>query len=51
MEALATGDMDVFPPMAGHSCGLITEVVPAGEVVRRTSAQAEAVLRRLARLV
>lgn len=51
LEALATGDMDVFVPMAGQGCGLIGEIVPAGEIVHRTVAQAEMVLRRLARLV
>lgn len=50
-QALAANDFDVFPPMAGQSCGLITEVVPAGEVVRRTVAEAESVLRRLSTLL
>jgi NAD(P)H-dependent flavin oxidoreductase YrpB (nitropropane dioxygenase family)/catechol 2,3-dioxygenase-like lactoylglutathione lyase family enzyme len=45
-----TGDFEVFPPMAGQSCGLIREVLPAGEVVRRTVAEAEAALRRLERI-
>ncbi len=49
--ALAGGDFDTFPPMAGQSCGLVHEVLPAAEVVRRTVAEAEAALRRLARLV
>jgi NAD(P)H-dependent flavin oxidoreductase YrpB (nitropropane dioxygenase family) len=49
MQALATGDMDVFPAMAGQGCGLIADVRPAAEVVRGTVREAEAVLRRLAR--
>lgn len=50
MQALVSGDLDVFPPMAGQSCGLVGEVLPAGEVVRRTMNEATAVLRRLATL-
>ena len=34
----------------GQGCGLIHEILPAGEVVRRTVEEARAVLRRLARL-
>ena len=51
LAALAAGDFTTFPPMAGQSVGVIADVVPAGEVVRRTAAEAETVLRRLARLV
>lgn len=47
--ALAAGDFATFPPMAGQSCGLVREILPAAEVVRRTIAEAEATLRRLAR--
>jgi enoyl-[acyl-carrier protein] reductase II len=47
MQALAAGDFDVFPPMAGQSCGLVHEILPAAEVVRRTVADAKAALRRL----
>lgn len=50
-QALATGDLDVFPPMAGQGCGLITDVLPAAEVVQRTIAEAEIALRRASRLV
>jgi NAD(P)H-dependent flavin oxidoreductase YrpB (nitropropane dioxygenase family) len=46
-----TGDMDVFPAMAGQGCGLISDVRPAADVVRSTVAEAETVLRRLARFV
>jgi enoyl-[acyl-carrier protein] reductase II len=49
-QALAAGDLDVFPPMAGQGCGLIDEVLPAAEVVLRTSVEAQAVLRRIAAL-
>jgi len=48
--ALAAGDFVTFPPMAGQSCGLVHEVLPAGDVVRRTIAECEAALGRLARL-
>jgi enoyl-[acyl-carrier protein] reductase II len=50
LQALASGDVDVFPPMAGQSCGIVGEILPAAEVVRRTIAEATAVLRRLATL-
>jgi NAD(P)H-dependent flavin oxidoreductase YrpB (nitropropane dioxygenase family) len=49
--ALAAGDLATFPPMAGQSVGVIADIAPAGEIVRRTVAEAEAALRRLARLV
>ncbi len=49
MQALFAGDMRVFPAMAGQGCGLIGDVRPAGDVVRGVVAEAEAVLRRLAR--
>jgi nitronate monooxygenase/enoyl-[acyl-carrier protein] reductase II len=50
LQALAAGDLDVFPPMAGQSCGLVRDILPAGEVVRRTVAEAEVALQRLRRL-
>jgi NAD(P)H-dependent flavin oxidoreductase YrpB (nitropropane dioxygenase family) len=50
LGALAAGDLATFPPMAGQSCGLVREILPAGDVVRRTIAEAEAALARLARL-
>ncbi len=50
LGALAAGDVSIFPPMAGQGCGLIHEILPAGEVVRRTVEEARAVLQRLARL-
>ncbi len=51
MQALTTGDFDVFPPMAGQSCGIIGDVLPAAEIVRRTVEQARATLARLTALV
>ena len=48
MQALAAGDMNVFPAMAGQGCGLVRDVRPAAEVVRSVVAEAETVLRRLA---
>ena len=50
-RALASGDFDWFPPMAGQSCALITSVEPAAEIVRRIVAEAETVLRGLGRYV
>jgi nitronate monooxygenase/enoyl-[acyl-carrier protein] reductase II len=51
MQALHTGDFDVFPPMAGQSCGLVRDVVPAGAIVRRTVEEAIAALRRASALI
>jgi NAD(P)H-dependent flavin oxidoreductase YrpB (nitropropane dioxygenase family) len=51
LDALRAGDLTTFPALAGQGCGLIHDVVPAGEVVRRTVVEADAVLRRLGRLV
>ncbi|MEO6029122.1 MAG: nitronate monooxygenase [Candidatus Binatia bacterium] len=51
MDALRGGDFATFPPMAGQSCGVIREILPAGEIVRRTVAEAEVALRRLARFI
>jgi NAD(P)H-dependent flavin oxidoreductase YrpB (nitropropane dioxygenase family) len=51
MQALAAGDLDLFPPMAGQSCGLIAAIEPAATIVRRTVEEAEEVLRRLAKMV
>ena len=50
MSALMAGNIDVFPPMAGQSCGLIAEILPAAEVVRRVVDEAKATLRRLTAL-
>jgi len=51
MRALTAGDFALFPPMAGQSCGIITAVLPAGEVVNRVVAEARATLGRLTALV
>lgn len=50
MQSLTAGDMELFPPMAGQGCGIIADVVPAAELVRRVAAEAGAVLDRLASL-
>jgi enoyl-[acyl-carrier protein] reductase II len=50
MSALMAGDFDVFPPMAGQSCGIIADVVPAAEIVRRTIDEARTALRRITHL-
>ncbi len=42
-----TGRIDELSLWAGQSVGLVHEVLPAAEIVRRTVADAEAVLRRL----
>jgi NAD(P)H-dependent flavin oxidoreductase YrpB (nitropropane dioxygenase family) len=51
MQALAAADLEIFPPMAGQGCGLIASIEPAGDLVSRTVREAEAILRRLSRLV
>lgn len=51
MRAFEAGDMEIFPPMAGQSCGLIRDLPPAAQVVREVAAQAEETLRRLSRLL
>jgi len=47
-ELGATGDLEALALYAGQSAGLIHEVLPAGEIVRRMAAEAELVLARLA---
>jgi len=39
-----TGDVDALSLWAGQGVGLVHEVLPAGEIVRRVTAQAEAIL-------
>jgi NAD(P)H-dependent flavin oxidoreductase YrpB (nitropropane dioxygenase family) len=46
-EALRAGRFDETPILAGQDCGLIHEILPAAEIVRRTVAEAEAILSRL----
>jgi enoyl-[acyl-carrier protein] reductase II len=46
-EALLAGRGDEYLPFAGQSAGLIDEVLPAAEIVRRVVAEAEAALERV----
>jgi NAD(P)H-dependent flavin oxidoreductase YrpB (nitropropane dioxygenase family) len=48
-QARQEGDTDAMAILAGEDSGLIHEVLPAGEVVRRVVAEAEDVLRALRR--
>jgi len=47
-ELGATGDLEALALYAGQSAGLIHEVLPAGEIVRRMAAEAKRVLAGLA---
>ena len=46
-----TGDVEALALYAGESTGLIAEILPAGEIVRRIAAEALETLERLGRLV
>ena len=46
-ESLLEGRGDEYLPFAGQSVGLIDEVLPAAEIVRRVVAEAEAALERV----
>lgn len=46
-----TGDIEALALYAGQSAGLVTEVLPAGEIVRRVAAEAGETIARLERLV
>ena len=46
-QARDAGDVDGMEIIAGQDCGLIHDVVPAGEIVRRIVAEAEAILQHL----
>lgn len=50
MASLRAGDMEHFPPMAGQGCGIVKDVVPAAEIVRRVDGEARAALDRLSLL-
>jgi len=50
-KAAVEGDVVHGSLMAGQISGLIKEILPAGEVVRRTAAEAEEILRRLQGLI
>jgi len=43
-----TGNFEVMPPFAGQVCGLLEDVCPAGERLRRIVREAEAILAQLA---
>jgi nitronate monooxygenase/enoyl-[acyl-carrier protein] reductase II len=45
-DSLLAGRGDEYLPFAGQSAGLIHEVLPAAEIVRRVVAEAEAALER-----
>lgn len=49
-EARATGDPDLMPLWAGQGVGLVREILPAGQVVRRMVEEAEQALARLCQL-
>jgi NAD(P)H-dependent flavin oxidoreductase YrpB (nitropropane dioxygenase family) len=49
IRARELGDVDNGNAPCGQSAGLIREIVPAGEVVRRLVAEAEEVLARIGR--
>jgi nitronate monooxygenase/enoyl-[acyl-carrier protein] reductase II len=51
VTAIKAGGGEELLPFAGQSTGLIHEVLPAGELVRRLLTQAEAALQRGAQLV
>ena len=44
-EARARGDAEEFGLQIGQTAGLIDDVVPAGELVKRIAAEAEAIIR------
>lgn len=50
MAALLRGGGHEYLPFAGQSAGLVHEVLPAGEIVRRVAAEAEAALAAAAKL-
>ncbi len=50
-EARTRGDFDVAPVIAGDAVGLVHDIVAAGDIVRRTAADAERLLSRAPRLV
>ena len=50
LTPLFDGDVDLGPMWAGESAALVDEILPAGEIVRRLAAEADAVLARVASL-
>ncbi len=51
VAAMQENRWDILLPFAGQSVGLIHEILPAAEIVRRIVAEAEEALQRVARLV
>ena len=51
MAAIRQGRLGDLLPCAGQSVGLIRDIVPAAEIVRRTVAEAEETLKRTTRLL
>lgn len=51
MAALPAGRFHEYVPFAGESAGLIREILPAGEIIARLVAEAEAALARTAALL
>ncbi len=47
----ATGDLDSMDLLMGQSAGLISEIVPAGQIVRELVEEAQIISRRLAQLI
>jgi NAD(P)H-dependent flavin oxidoreductase YrpB (nitropropane dioxygenase family) len=50
-QAAAAGTVEDMVILAGQDCGLIRDVLPAGEIVRLMVAEAEAILQRVARAI
>ena len=44
------GDIEALAFFAGQSAGLVADILPAGEIVRRMVAEAEQMLHRLAEM-
>jgi nitronate monooxygenase len=49
VAAQRTGDFNIAPVIAGEAAGLINDIPPAGEIVRRMASEAEALLRAASR--
>jgi len=47
INAILAGDGHEYVPFAGQSVGLIDDILPVAEIVRRTASQAEGALARL----
>ena len=51
MAAIKQGRLGELLPCAGQSTGMIRDIVPAAEIVRRIVAEAEEALKRMTRLL